>query len=506
LGGDKLAVDLRQGLLSESDARLKKLSHLQSIEAQRNASDIKGVYGEILRNPAFEDFQSLILLKLAYFLYESDPVDARIQIEKLLKMKPNFVVWNAATYLRHKLIQKVAPSRLHFKKAEMKIESLLERGLFEMAKQTLIQNKDSLTSQRMKEIQVWLNVKGSFSDIGKESLLASYLGILSDKSRKPAEVSDLLMKLATDTNASAYSALFRYQAWSLAYFDAKDFSRAFFISELLKVHDPLSLFGQLDAIKEMFRPALKKIKGAQLQKVWEEEPYRFDIVRKDVWEGFSNSGDRASRTMVHEGRVYVVNYDDTGKAHELQMVEAGEQASTQVDGNEDVKEPSKMGWLDRYFYSFLIKFVPLGIRTFKEQIWKPAQKLKTPEFERFYSQDEFRAYVLDRIRPALGLSASNIHSEINEKGFHLYSIMNLKLINVPVSGHGKLLVSDDGRLNLKLDHVRVANLYMPKWLLKRVEKNFNLSANGEEQASIDILSMKYQAGGILIKCRRKIAT
>ena len=50
----------------------------------------------------------------------------------------------------------------------------------------------------------------------------------------------------------------------------------------------------------------------------------------------------------------------------------------------------------------MIKFIPLGVKTFKQQIWKPAQKLKNPIFERFYSAEEYQTYVLDKMRPFLG--------------------------------------------------------------------------------------------------------
>ena len=99
-----------------------------------------------------------------------------------------------------------------------------------------------------------------------------------------------------------------------------------------------------------------------------------------------------------------------------------------------------------------------------------------------------------------------MQAEIDERGFSIYAAFNLKLIKIAVSGLGKLLVNEDGQLILKLDHVRVGKFYMPKWLLKRVEKNFNLSAYADENSdvfSVDILSMKYQTGGILIECRKK---
>ena len=214
-----------------------------------------------------------------------------------------------------------------------------------------------------------------------------------------------------------------------------------------------------------------------------------------------------SQTIVHEGRVYVVNYDETGKAEKLQEVGEGESVSTQRETLEASQAPEEMGWMDQFFYGMMMKFIPLGVRTFKRQIWKPAQNIKKPIFTHFYKQDDFQEHILNTMLPVLGSNVQTLQAQIDEQGFHVYSIFNFKFISVTVLGLGKLLANEDGQLILKLDHVKVGKIYLPKWLLKRVEKNFNLAAYSEESSEevpIDILSMQYQAGGISIRCRKNL--
>ncbi len=506
LGADKLNGDMGQDLISESDLRLEKLVHLKEIEKIGGLPALRAFFEKMLVSPEFSHFQAPVMLDLAFFLYEKDPSEASRLIDRLNKKKPNYAVRHAAAYLRNKLIQKRALDEKHFKSSELEIENLFKMGLFERTAQRLNVGKSPLFSKQMQAMQSWLGLGGSLVSSDKQSLLAIYYGILSEALKDPSAASDQLVKLAEDNNSAAYSALLRYQAWSLAYFDAKSYSRAFFIAEFLKLSDPLSPYSQLELVKGMFRLSSKSFTGSKLLQAWQEEPYRFDMIRKDNWGGFKEGKNRKSEITVHEGRVYVVKYNESGQAEILQEVGAGERVSDQRAGEEDLKEPVKMGWMDQFFYSAMMKFIPLGIRTFKEQIAKPAQNLKKSVFTRLYKQEEFQVFVLDKIRPSLGGAVQAMQAQINEQGFSIYSVFNLKLVTLAVSGLGKLKANEDGRLILKLDHVRVAKVYLPKWLLKRVEKSFNLSANSEgasETAQIDILDMQYQSGGILIRCRKK---
>ena len=82
-----------------------------------------------------------------------------------------------------------------------------------------------------------------------------------EKSLAKAEA---LSKLATDTEAIVWSPILRYQAWALAYFDAKEFRRAAFFENDLQQQDPLSPYSQFERMQDLFRTPKRNYTGEEL--------------------------------------------------------------------------------------------------------------------------------------------------------------------------------------------------------------------------------------------------
>jgi len=500
-------ASLGKDLISDSDLRIEGLQYLRKSEKLKDPRTITSHYEQKMTSPEFSGLQAQLMLRLAYVLYEQDPGESSRWINQLRKKKSSRAVRSAASYLRNKLNQRKDASNKKGVSPERVIEGFLKLGLFEQAVQWMGQDKNiHVSSARLDEIRSWLGVSSvSVNGLGK-SFLDSYMTILAKAFKDPVAQCDELTKLATLDGAESFSALLRHQAWGLAYFDAKDYSRAFFMGQFLKLQNPLSPYSQIEEINlEIFKNSNKVFTGPKLKLAWQLEPYRFEMNRKkDEWEGFKNENKTSTETLVHEGQVYVINYDASGSAKSLEPVNSGERVSTIHAAAARIPAVAKMSWMEQYFYTAMIKYIPLAVKMFKQQILKSDQKRNRSIFERLYSEEEFQSLILDRMKPSIGPALKSLQAQISSQGIYLSAIFDLKVTVVSLSGLGRLDVSkEDGRLILKLDHVKVGNVYMPKWILSRVEKSFNAIA-AENNSLIDILKMDYQDGGILIKCRKLV--
>ena len=517
----KKSSDLQNLQISSSSYRLKSFEDLRELEKKGNLKEIISFYEQMLEHPKFLNFEPPIMLKLIYFLYEKEPKEVPQWIKKIEKLNLDRLTNQALNDLKQVLqtSKRNKQKNRNLKSLESQVMSLMSEGLLNEALRLMQQPGGQSESVQMNEIRSWLGLPIEEQVKNKAAFFPDYFQAILNASARPADAAKKLADLAAGKTSTGYSSILRYQAWGLAYFDAKSYSQAFLYAQMLKIKDPLSDYSQLESMNGLFRSAASVYSGENLLKLWEKEPYRFEVIqRKNDWIGFKNSDRRVSETLVHEGEVYVLRYGPEGKVSRLQKALAGEMVLEEgQDAQPDVLVPAvkpgllkksvKTGWMDQFFYDYMNRYIPLGVRIFKNQLWARSQHLSDTVFTRFYSETEFQEHVVDKMRPALGRTAQNIQSQIDEQGFHLYSVLNLGALKVSVNGSGILTTEGrEGQLILKMDHVKVGGMYLPEWLLRRTEKNFNYTANANissQTAPIDILDMEYRPGGVLIKCRKR---
>ncbi len=500
------SFNLGRELLTGSDLRVELLRELKNeglIEESMTRQQ------KLLSRTEFFKVRSLVMMNLAFMAYEVNPAEAAKWIEQAKKSDPPTSVQFALTYLEGRIQKKKSvSSQSDFKNEfEERLLKSLRLGLFNAVKEELKNEQgQAFGSARVRETESWLDMDWKSAEKEKPPFFSVYFKTLHEFGDNPVEAADKLAAMAADRDWSLYSSFLRYQAWGVAFFDAKDFSRAVLFKDFLKTYDPFSLFSQLESMGGTFKFAFKEFKGEELARVWEHMPQLFDKQRSEEWEGFKSRKKRVAQTIVYEGQVYVVNYDVSGLAQKVLLVGMNQVASERKPVVSEKLESEKLSLVDKFFYEYMIQFIPEGVNAFKDQIAKLSERLKEPVFTRFYTEFEFQEYIVRHMEKRLGGVAKGIQAKIDEQGFALYAIFDLKLLTAPVSGVGKLITEDEsGRLILKLDHVKVNGIYLPDWILRRVEKNFSLTANLDytnSASGIEILNMEYQPGGVQIKCRK----
>lgn len=493
-----LKTSKQKGNLSDESVLTKSdWDVLRKVEKSKSVIEIEKKYEEMLDRAQSKGLKQALLLMKAYALFELEPESSRNAFRNAKKLSVNEYLDEAMSFLDPKYKVKEAVGD-----KEGKVKKLLKAGRLLKAKRWIESNPGSIPSADL-EIAAWLGVQKN-REHQYVSLFETYFqALLSEGEKSSDSVVQTLLTLADQNNSSGLGALLRYQAWGLCYFDMQNYSQATYLSEVLKVKDPLSPYSQREFTKRVFKSAGYLLDQNEVSLFTE---IGLEDGMDNNWEGFRNGGRRIAKTWVHTGQVFVQNFGETGKAEQAQQVMAGEFASNQHDENPE-NQIKKEGVLEQKLYSYMVKFIPAGVRLFKEQIAISAERLKESVFSRFYSEEEFQSYVLDKMRPSLGDSVKSLLGQINEEGFQIIGKIDFKVTQVNMTGAGRIEVDPlDGQLILKMDHVKVGTALIPHWLLEKVEKSFASSArdgNSSRSGPIEILEMKYQAGGIAIKCRKK---
>ncbi len=495
-------MTMGQELMTDSDARI---SAMEQVFRGGTESQSTTNFESLLSRPEFSKVKSIVMTKIAYDAYEDNSGLAMQWIDRAKKSSPPQSVRYVLEYLERKIGKKkqFVNHKAEDGEVESKFLKSLRLGLFQSVKERLQNEKDQTAGMlRLRETESWLDLEPNLSEKEKQPFFSAYFQALRRHKNNPVEISDELAALAVDRDWSMYSSFLRYQAWGMAFFDARDFSRAVLFKDFLKTYDPLSLFSQLESMGGTFKFSVKEFVGEELMRVWEQTGHLFDKKRNEDWDGFESRKKRVAKTIVYSGQVYVVNYDSSGQAQKMQIVGMNQVASEKKPVL-STEGPEKMGWVDKFFYDFMVQFIPDGVTAFKEQIAKLASRRKEAVFTRLYTEFEFKEYVLKVLDNKYGGIVKGVQAQIDERGFFLYGVFDLKVMSVPASGLGKIITEDEsGQLILKLDHVKVNGLKLPDWLLRKIEKNFNLTANTANGVqALEILDMQYQSGGVQMKCR-----
>ncbi len=502
-----IKVSIGNRLISNDAACMAKLVGMR----QKNQSEPKD-YEALLSLSSFSNFKAAIMLKLAYLTFDKDPEISRKWLQQCRRNKPSSAVQFAADALIKKMSKR--NQRLNSKDfdVESQVVRLLQIGDFAKAKSELMSKKEQIDSIKLQEIKGWLGIESDAEKQEKLPFFSIYFQTLNQNVNHPIDTADKLAKLAENEDWSIYRAILRYQAWGISFFDGHSFSRAILFKEFLKSNDPLSLYSQLESMGGLLSFSKVEYRGAELEAFWKKMPYLFDKKRTDDWEGFKGGKGRRARTTVYEGHVFVADYDFAGEA--VKLYEVGSNQTTPsmekvAVGSSKVivakSQSETMGWLEQYLYDFMVKFVPLGVLTFKRELSLFAKRLKDDVFTRTYSESEFQFYVINKMQKKLGDNIKNLTMQITPEGFSGVGIIDFKIFSVPVSGLGKILANEDGGLILELDHVKVGMVYVPQWILRNVESSFSRSAGTENAGAsyLDILNIQYESQRALIKCRKK---
>lgn len=500
-------VNLGRELLTDSDFRVQKLREIRTLPSL--GENEAQYYESLLGQGDFSKVKAELMMKLAYLNYEADRDAARKWLKQARRASPSGAVQYALNYLNKKTKSNKIGTDMFFSAGETEAQFLksIRMGFFQGVREKMEAAPESTAgSLRLREVESWLNVPVQKNAAGPDTFFSEYFKVLHQHGRAPIEAADHLALLAANRDWSTYSSFLRYQAWGMAFFDARDFSRAVLFKDFLKTYDPLSLFSQLESMGGTFKFSVKEFVGDELMRASEQSGHLFESQRNEVWDSFKSRKKRVSKTIVYSGQVYVVNYDSSGKAQKMQVI--GMNQITSEKKIEKATKEEKMGWMERFVYDAMAQFVPEGVSMFKAQVALLSQNFRDPIFTRFYSEFEFQDHIVARLAKQLGGSLKEVQSKVDEHGIFVHGIVSLKMLDFPVSVLGRLTVSEEsGQLILELDHVKVNNLPLPEWVLRRLEKGFNLTSEINAHSGtqgFEILEIKYQSGGILMTCRNNI--
>lgn len=496
-------IHLGKERVSDSIQRVDSIRELQRLI--QSGEDPAKLCEALLGQPEFVGMRASVILKLAYLNYETAPREAGKWLRQVKNRDFSPAFRKAAQYLRQKINKRKmkitgAPQGM----SAAQISGLLEMGLFSEAKKKLEQSPDQIRSSiRIKEAASWLGLK--WAEVNESiPFFSMYFQTIQQETDHPERIADQLVKMATVRDWLVYSAFLRYQAWAIAFFDAGDFGRAILFKNLLKTYDPLSLFSRLESSGGIFRFSAKALTVKEMESALRKLPQIAETQSPDLWTDFKIKKKRTSYTFVYQGEVYVVQYDAAGKAKKMLIVGANQMASDNPPP-EIAQSFKKMGPVDRFFYDQISRGSIQSVNLFKKIIFDLSRN-ESSTWTRVYTELELKDYILTELEKGFGKIASGYEVGIDEKGFWAYTLFDLKVMKLPAEIRLKLLTEgEEGRLILNIDSVKVKQVGLPRWVLDRIQKSFELAVNsGAGESALEILSIKYLPGGALIQCRKQV--